>query len=230
MPPATVPALDALLLQDRRIWRGRGDASLPAVSTGHATLDAALPAGGWPLGALTEVLVPCDGMGELSLVLPLLVRLTAEPREVVAIAAPYLVYPPALAAAGVDCRHMHRIQTRSEQDALWAAEQCLRSGAVAAVLCWPGKADDTALRRLQLAAEAGNAVGFIFRPGRFAARPSLASLRVQLVPAPGFDPDHDDPSALPAGPALPQLRVLKCRGGIAAAGRIEFDRAGRGAY
>ena len=32
--------------------------------TGHAALDAVLPGGGWPVGALVEVLQPQAGQGE----------------------------------------------------------------------------------------------------------------------------------------------------------------------
>jgi hypothetical protein len=87
------------------------------------------------------------------------------------------------------------IRTKTPRDALWAAEQCLRSGACNAVLCWPQQADDRALRRLQVAAETGQALGFAFRPMKAALNPSPAALRI----------------ALDASPR--QLRVLKCRGG-----------------
>jgi len=78
---------------------------------------------------------------------------------------------------------------------LWATEQCLRSAACTAVLCWPQQADDRALRRLHLAAETGQCLGFAMRPASAAANPSPAALRI----------------AIDAQPA--QLRVLKCRGG-----------------
>ncbi|MFY8134513.1 MAG: hypothetical protein ACOVKS_05890, partial [Aquimonas sp.] len=80
--------------------------------------------------------------------------------------------------------------------ALWAAEQCLRAGCCAAVLCWPDAgrdADERSLRRLQLAAEAGHSLGIAFRPLRAAAQTSPAALRLSL--------DADG-----------ELRVLKARG------------------
>lgn len=42
-------------------------------ATGHAALDAALPGGGWPVGALVEVLQAQAGQGEWRLLLPALV-------------------------------------------------------------------------------------------------------------------------------------------------------------
>jgi protein ImuA len=56
------------------VWRGNrlAEAPLPAVPSGFATLDAELPGGGWPRGALTELLVDSAGFGELSLLIPAL--------------------------------------------------------------------------------------------------------------------------------------------------------------
>ena len=204
--PGQVVALDALLA-GRRVWRGR-QATLPpnAQPTGHAALDAALPTGGWPNAALTELLLPADGVGELRLLLPTLARLTQAARDIVLVAPPYLPYPDGWRQAGVDFAHVHLVEA-APRDALWAAEQCLRSGSLAAVLCWPRQADDRALRRLQVAAETGQALGFAFRDARAADNPSPAALRVQ------FEQARD----------AMQLRVLKCRGGNAPAQAFALD-------
>lgn len=193
-----VVALDQLL-EARTVWRGTG-APAPAGPhrTGHAALDARLPQGGWPGNALTEVLFPADGVGELALVLPTLARLTQAGQRVVLIAPPYRVHAPGWAHAGVALPQLQVVQAQS-RDALWAAEQCLRSAACAAVLCWPHQADDRAIRRLQVAAETGQCLGFVFRDAKHARNPSPAALRVQIE----------------AGTR--QVRVLKCRGGLAPA-------------
>lgn len=193
-----VLALDALL-SAQRVWRGQPVAPpRTAQPTGHAALDALLPGGGWPEAALTELLLPADGMGELRLVLPTLARLTRAGQPVVLVAPPYLPFPAGWRQAGVDLAHLHLVEA-APRDALWAAEQCLRSGCVGAVLAWPKlsngmQADDRALRRLQVAADSGQALGFMFRDLRAAANPSPAALRIAIEGVP------------------PQLRVLKCRG------------------
>ncbi len=194
---AVVP-IDALL-REQGVWKGRpATRPAPAQPTGHAALDAALPGGGWPEGALTELLLPCDGIGELGLLWPALARLSQAGGRIVLVAPPYLPYAPAWQTAGIDLQHLLVAggAATSERDALWAAEQCLRSGSCAAVLCWPLRADDRALRRLQVAAQAGAALAFATRPMAAARNPSPAALRI----------------ALDAQPA--QLRVLKCRGGL----------------
>jgi hypothetical protein len=58
------------------------------------------------------------------------------------------------------------------RDALWASEQCLRAGCLSAVLSWPMQADDRALRRLQVAADTGGTMGFVFREARAERNPS----------------------------------------------------------
>lgn len=199
--------LDSLLAQ-RRVWRGPSSTpASPALAqaTGWQALDEALPSGGWPEGALSEVLAPVDGIGELQLAWPALARLSQPKDSVIALVAPpYRPYPPAWHAAGVRLGALQRIEARTPKEALWAAEQCLRSGACSAVLCWPQQADDRALRRLQVAAETGQALGFAFRPAKAAANPSPAALRIAIDAAPR------------------QLRVLKCRGGHPPAEPIPF--------
>ena len=188
----------AALLEQRRVWKGRPPPRVAGgVATGHAALDAVLPAGGWPEAALSEILIPADGVGELRLLWPALARLSRAGERIVLVAPPYLPFAPAWQAAGVDLRRLEVVQAGSERDALWATEQCLRSGSCGAVLCWPLKADDRTLRRLQVAAEAGRTLGLATRPLAAARNPSPAALRI----------------AIDARPA--QLRVLKCRGGLA---------------
>jgi len=197
-----VVALD-VLLSDPRVWRGQASTALPAPAqpTGHAALDAALPWGGWPEAALTELLLPADGVGELRLLLPTLARLTQGGQDIAIVAPPYLPYPDGWRQAGVDFGHVHVVQANT-RDALWASEQCLRAGCLSAVLCWPLQADDRALRRLQVAADTGHAMGFAFRDARAERNPSPAALRIAI--------DSATPDGRPA-----QLRVLKCRGALA---------------
>ncbi|WP_313718052.1 translesion DNA synthesis-associated protein ImuA, partial [Pseudomonas qingdaonensis] len=131
-----VVSLDGLL-DERRVWKGRPLAQPRGLQpTGHAALDAVLPGGGWPPGALSELLLAAEGAGELHLLWPSLARLTASGERVVLVAPPFIPYPPAWLAAGVDLRWLSLIQA-SRVEALWAAEQCLRSGSCGAVLCWP---------------------------------------------------------------------------------------------
>ncbi|KRD34860.1 CDP-6-deoxy-delta-3,4-glucoseen reductase [Lysobacter sp. Root916] len=170
------------LLAAQTLWHAGRSAGIAAEGepTGHAALDALLPQRGWPRRALTELLLPADGVGELSLLMPTLVRTTRAGGTVALIAPPYLPYAPAWQAAGVDLAAL-QIVDAGPRDALWAFEQCLRSGACAAVIGWPLQADTQALRRLQVAADSGDCLGFALRDRKHAANPSPAALRVEYA-------------------------------------------------
>jgi len=172
------------LLQHPAIWRGDdlAQVAVPGVATGFEALDHELPGGGWPAGALTELLHDREGIGELRLVAPALARLSEAGRWVAWVAPPYLPYAPALAAAGIRLSRLLVIGKTTPRDSLWAAEQALRAGSIGAVLFWPSDIDPRALRRLQLAAEAGGSVGLLYRPLRAADEASPAALRLALEP------------------------------------------------
>jgi hypothetical protein len=84
---------------------------------------------------------------------------------------------------------------------LWAHEQALRSGACEMALAWLPRASPRAIRRLQLAAEQGRALGVLYRSQRFAHLASPAMLRVLLEPL------------SEGGRHGARLRLLKSRGG-----------------
>ena len=68
-------------------------------------------------------------------------------------------------------------------DSHWSAEQCLRAGCCAAVVHWLPDADYRQLRRLQLAAETGGALAFVFRPAQASKlhAPQAMSLSCRMV-------------------------------------------------
>jgi len=181
----SAPLLDSLLLQSA-VWRGDGRAqvSVPSVPSGYAELDSLLPGNGWPRAALTELLVPRHGIGELSLLAPALRQLAGRDQWIALVSPPHLPYAPALAGAGIDLSRLLVIQAADGADTLWAMEQAMTSGACSAVLGWPSFVNERALRRLQLAAEKGQALGIYVCSGQ-ATGNSLAALRLQLFPASG---------------------------------------------
>jgi hypothetical protein len=174
------------LLRRHAVWRGGAPARTgEALPSGYGALDRELPGGGWPLGALTEILGAREGIGELQLVLPALAALTAAGRRAVWLAPPHLPYASALAAAGVDLAHLAVVRAPGRRDALWAAEQVLRAGTCHALLAWLRDARYPELRRLAVAAGASRAFVALFRPREAIAASSPACLRLALEPAPG---------------------------------------------
>jgi hypothetical protein len=180
------------ILADARVWKLK-DASAaptrPVWSTGRSALDARLPGGGWPTASLIEVLLDDTGLGEVQLFLPALVECQRRAAHggsddapwLVWIAPPHEPYAPALAQQGIELGRLLIVRPASATEALWAAEQALGSGVCAAVLLWLKGTDDRWLRRLKLAAEAGGALGVLFRPERHRFESSPASVRLLMT-------------------------------------------------
>jgi len=176
----------ATLLSHPAIWRGDDVAPEPAaMPTGFAELDAALPGRGWPQGALTEIVLEREGIGELRLTLPALVRVQSERRDVVWIAPPHKPYAPALVAAGLDLSRLFIVACKTPQEALWAFEQSLRAPECGAAFAWLATSDQRVLRRLQVAARDGRTWGALWRrPGQRGSA-MAAPLRLALSPREG---------------------------------------------
>ena len=181
-----------------------------ALASGFAELDAQLPGGGWPAQALTELLLPHAGVGELRLLAPVLAALQARQRCLIWFDPPATPCAWALGALGIQTRDLVVVRSRAvlkspqarrllpAADILWALEQTLKSGHAGAVLAWlPARLPADALRRLQLAAQAHDGPAFLLRDAQERCRPSPAPLRLLLTSS---------------GPDRLQLQLFKRRG------------------
>ena len=175
----------AALTQLPGVWRG-GELEHVVhrtVATGHAALDRELPGGGWPMGTLSEVLHDGVGIGEVGFLAGALARASEGDRLIAWIDPPHLPYAPALAQAGIVLERCLVARPANGEDALWAAEQALKSGACGAALLWlQGVKNQYAwLRRLQMAAEAGRAMAIHFRGTADEALSTPAHLRIVVT-------------------------------------------------
>ena len=169
------------LLHNPLVWRGDHLArTAEAVPSGFVDLDRELPGGGWPRGSLTELLADDEGIGELGLVLPALRHLVQGGAWIALVAPPHIPYAPAFVGRGIDPARVVVIATTQEKHRWWAAEQVLRANSAGALLFWPHTVHDQRLRRLQLAAQEGEAPAFMFAGTVRAAHPSPAPLRIRL--------------------------------------------------
>jgi len=190
------------LVSPADLWRGDelGGADAPARATGHEALDAQLPGGGWPVGALTELLQPAPDAPVWPLLLPALAAAAAERQAPVAlIGPPHEPFGPALAGAGLPVGALLWVRAEAAAERLWACEQALRCAGVAAVLAWLPQARMAELRRLQLAAARHEALLFVMRPEAMARGASPARLRLRVAPS-------------AQAPGQLDVRVLKRRG------------------
>jgi protein ImuA len=192
---------------------------------GRPEVDGALPDGGFPRGALSE-LAGGPASGKTAVALSLLAALG--PEELAAwVDMRGDLYPPAAAAMGVDLSRLLVVRPSSGQPgdrapqqqpgdaphagrepglaALWVAEALLASGAFAAVVVdVPGtrlvRGADAAARRLQAAAERGGALGLWLAS-------TAAGLRLPAAVRLELSAEHG------------RIEARRMLGGIAAAGR-----------
>jgi hypothetical protein len=209
------------VLNHPAIWRGNGCArvAIPSIPSTFPELDAALPGGGWPAAALTEIYAERAGIGEMQLFMPAAAHITGTGHWIVLIAPPYIPYAPALAAYGIKLSRLILVHASSAEERFWAGEQALRSHGCGAVLAWIDRAPERALKRLQLAAEGSSAAALLFRSARsIPATPAALRLHVgrsqsrtvvriikrrgSALPAP-IVLDLQAPSSKPDGPRRP---------------------------
>jgi protein ImuA len=201
-PPAARRAAHALDF-GQAIWRADALAANTqagsVLPTGHALLDTELPGGGWPVGALCEILQSHSAQSEWRLLLPALVAaqqgdkrmvvpgqrgLTSDTAAtVVLIGPPHVPFGPALAAQGLAVQRLVWVKAQTPAERLWAAEQALRCEAVAAVLAWLPQVQAASLRRLHMAAQAHHKLLFVMRPAQAQRESSPAPLRLMLLGA-----------------------------------------------
>lgn len=196
--------------REQGVWRADElDTGGEAVcATGHPALDAELPGGGWPQGALTELLQPDPTQPLWPLLLPALARTVAHRpgTRVVLVAPPLPPFGPALAAGGLPAASLLCVRAEGAAERLWASEQALRCADVGAVLVWLPQSRTADLRRLQLAAARQGGLLFAMRPAAQAPQASPARLRLKLEL---LAAEADTPARL-------SLHLLKRRGPPAA--------------
>lgn len=183
---------DRIRRLERRPARREG-----VLASGRPEVDALLPGGGFPRGALAH-LAGGPASGKTLLALSALAAAAAEGGLTAFVDGRGELYPPSAGAVGLDlgrllvvrppARPAGRRGGEESLTGLWAAEALLGSGAFAAVAVdvplrglAPGRAEGM-LRRLAAAAEKGGAVGLWLG----AAAPGCrvpASVRLDLEPA-----------------------------------------------
>ncbi|TDG26668.1 ImuA family protein [Paracraurococcus ruber] len=196
-----------------------------------AAIDRALPGGGLARAAVHEVLAADPGAAAGFCALVLARSRGPEGGAVLWIAPEPDAWPPGLFRFGLSPADLVLVQAPRRQDALWAMEECLRCPGVAGALLAVDGLDLTAARRLQLAAEAGGALGLLLRPEAEAEGGATAALtrwRVGALAGTGSAHDLGDPRW--------RLDLLRCRGGRpqgwdvtwrSAAERLDHDAAER---
>ena len=93
-------------------------------------------------------------------------------------------YGPGLAMFGLATERFILVRTARDAQALWAAEEGLRSRALSAVVCEAGRVGTAASRRMQLAAKAGGIPLLLLRPTRMRGERVAAATRWRIACTP----------------------------------------------
>jgi protein ImuA len=204
--PATLSQPEAIhpsLWRASQLAGGRGR----IVETGYPVLSAELPGGGWPVGALIDLLVPQAGVGELRLLQPAFGAVGK--RAIAFLQSPHTPDALGLHYIGVPIEQLLRVDTQRTADALWSAEQILRAGSCGALIFWSQYVQASSLRRLHLAAQSSETLFVMVRPLataqdaspallRLALKPSADGLSVEIVKRRG--PSRAEPLSIPLQP------------------------------
>jgi hypothetical protein len=166
--------------------------------TGIRALDEAL-GGGFPRGAVTEIVSERDHGGDW---------LAGQAMRAAGGTCAVLdhdggFHPPGAAALGVDLSRLLVVRESRRKEALWALERLAREPGLALTVASLDGLNDTALRRLQLAAETSRQALILVRESGTAARASWGALRLKVRAEPG-------------GQGLRRMlvEVLRARGGL----------------
>ncbi len=211
-PPEPLPMdrpalLAALRARVGRLERAGAAAALARSQAGvvhlSEAIDVHLPQGGLARAGLHEVLAaePGAAAGFAAVIL----GRTGGP--VLWIGPDPDAWPPGLVRYGLSPADLVLVRAPRPADGLWAMEEALRCPAVSGALLTLSDIDLTAARRLQLAAEAGGALGLLLRPDTAEAGPSAALTRWRVNALAG-----SGGSAHSLGDPRWQLDLLRCRG------------------
>ncbi len=186
---------------------------------GVPAIDNGLPWGGLALGGVHEIIEAEDSAGggaALGFCAALLARLSAAGGTVLwcqrgSTAGRGELYAPGLAGFGLALDRLILVRARNDDDVLWAMQEGLRCGRLAAVVGEPRKLGLSKARRLQLAAENRSVPGFLLRTPGARREPGIALTRWRLAALPGEA--ASSPSSSPVERPRWRAELLRARGG-----------------
>lgn len=168
---ATVTAKKASLVTELQkeilLLQGFRPLNSTAMDFGLGPIAAAFPNASFPLGAVHEFLssAPEDAAATSGFIAGLLTPLMQRGGTSLWVSASRTLFPPALKNFGIAPDRFIFIDVKKENDVMWAIDEALKCGALAAVVGEVQALSFTASRRLQLAVEQSQVTGFILRHG-----------------------------------------------------------------
>ena len=228
--PRDPEVLDRLRAAIRRI-EGVGpvwsDGSTAVLPLGIGEIDAHLPGGGLPAGTLHEIVAADTGMaGTASAFAAHLASLAGNGPVLWCEGARILdagaLHPPGLRRFGLEPERLVFARTGNDAETLWAMEDGLRCGALAAAVGTLATVSLTESRRLRRAAGASGVTALMLRPSGAATAPNAASTRWRVGAAGSGGGDAGFPTP------VWRIEMFRCRGGRPGAWDVEWCDETRG--
>jgi protein ImuA len=205
---------------------------LPLQGLQHRSADAALrmhlgpmkyafPNWQFPLAAVHELISNDKERSTVSagFISPIIAALMCNSGATIWISASRNIFPPALQSFGISPDRIIFIDLKKDKDVLWATEEALKCGGLAAVVSELPELSFTASRRLQLAVEQSRVTGFILRnkPKQLGTTACVTRWQISSMPSSTIDD-------LP-GIGFPRWNVdlLKVRNGKPGSWQIEWN-------
>lgn len=188
MMPDTKKAVIDRLQKELLLLQGiKMPSSVTTRFPGLDAVEAAFPNAVFPTGAIHEFLnaMPEHAAASNGFIAGLLATLMQNGGVCLWISASRILFPPALRAFGVEPDRIIFVDLKREKDVLWAAEEALKCGGLAAVVAEMREINFAQSRRLQLAVEKSRVTGFILRsdPGKISATACVARWKITPVPS-----------------------------------------------
>ncbi|MFC1235079.1 translesion DNA synthesis-associated protein ImuA [Vibrio sp. F74] len=169
-----------LLHSKHLIWQGsKPQNPVETHPTGYIELDKQL-GGGFPTHGVVEI-SSAFGIGELRLLTPY-IKENGKQRLSVFINPPGHLCSEYLIQQGIDLKRVVMIFPKTKKEALWSAEQSLKSGCCGSVTLWHPSLEVHQARRLQVASETGQCLNFLFKTKQKYQISLPISLSMQLQP------------------------------------------------
>lgn len=156
-----------------------------AIDVGLGPVANAFPLRVFPTGAIHELLSDGDGSAAASaaFVASLAGCLMTRGGACIWIGKDRTIFPPGLAAFGVDADKVIFIRSRRDKELLWIMEEALKSEGLSAVVGEIRDVGPIASRRLQLAVEQSRVTGFLLRDSPRNTNPIASVARWRITPA-----------------------------------------------
>lgn len=162
------------------LWQGfREQQKANVIATGFEEFDKHL-GGGLPEKGIFDVKTPL-GIGEMRLFMPYLANKKGN-GLLALISPPATINAEFLISLGIQLSRVIVIMPASQDNALWCAEQCLKSGACSSIVLWTQSIEVSQTRRLNLAANSNNASVLLMRDKVSQNFALPVSISVQLAP------------------------------------------------